>query len=83
MKKTLSILEKELKLEKEINEGSWESVSSWMRQIESLKDEKKELVDQNRKFALDLHDFKKQYDEMYWVYSQTEIVVQEWIKDIT
>ena len=83
LKKTLQILEKELKIEKEINEGSRESVSSWMRQLESLKDEKKELIEQNRQLALELHDFKKKFDEMYRVYSQTEIVVQERIKDIT
>ena len=63
------ILEKELKIEKEINEGSRESVSSWMRNIESLKEEKKSLIDQNRQLALDLHEFKKKYDEMYRVYS--------------
>jgi len=40
-----------------------------MRQLESLKEEKKSLIDQNRQLALEIHDFKKKYDEMYRVYS--------------
>lgn len=80
LKKTLQILEKELKIEKGMNMGTKESVSQYERRIDSLNDQIKSLSADKFSLSKQLDEFKVKYDEMYRVYSETEKVVAERLK---